>query len=63
MSRLFQREFTPEQVVSNLEVDIYLLKESLFRLDPDTQSYRDKVTLLKDKEKEIEEIKKENNLN
>lgn len=60
---LFQREFSPEEVVTNLEVDIYLLRESLLRLDPDTPSYREKVTLLREKEKEIEQIKKENNIN
>lgn len=60
---LFQysiKEYTPEQIISKLKSEIRMLETSLFRLEPDSKTYREKKELLKIKMENLDEVEKEN---
>lgn len=55
-----KRTFTPEQVKAKLEYEIRILEQSLFNLEPDTKTYKEKSDLLYIKRRNLEEVEKEN---
>ena len=60
LRQFLRKEYSSEEVLQNLREDIRKLSEYLLSNEPDTQTWRDKATLLREKRDELEKIKKEN---
>ena len=60
LRQFLQKEYSPEEVLRSLRKDIRQLSEYLMSNEPDTNTWREKARLLKEKKEELEEIKKEN---
>jgi len=60
LRQFLQKEYSAEQVLRILQQDISKLSEYLMSNEPDTETWRAKARLLKEKKNELEEIKKEN---
>jgi hypothetical protein len=56
--QFIRKEYSVEEVLRNLREDIRKLSEYLLNNEPDTQTWREKAKLLKEKRDELEEIKK-----
>lgn len=60
LTQYFGKEYTPEQIIAKLKSEIRMLESSLFHLEPDCNTYREKKELLKIKRENLEEVEREN---
>ena len=60
LRQFLRKEYSSEEVLQNLREDIRKLSEYILSNEPDTRTWREKATLLREKRDELEKIKKEN---
>lgn len=52
--QFIRKEYTAEEVIKKLRSEIGMLSDYLMKHEPDTKTWRDKATLLKEKKAELE---------
>lgn len=62
LQQFIQKEYTPGEVIENLNNDIRILSDYLMRSEPDTPVWKEKARLLREKKEELEKIKEENKI-